>query len=484
MRCWPGEAVMIEETLARWARWPGWSDREGERPFNPELSARWLAWFASGVYPRLEQCERPPPRPRPGLPLRLVSPTIAIDATATDALPVTTGVERVVRALLAHLREHPDPQTAIVRWRDRGRVLTAFTPQPQMARPGLVGRAAGNPALVAALFGLGLGESVKRAHAHMVLRPAAASEPRLLPEDTTLLLPETTALRSPDQFARLHALALATPVRLVPLIHDMYPLTHPDRASPATRAALAAMLPLLPLADRVLASSAATAADIAALAPRPCRLEVIRLAVDLPPAAAAEVDLRPVAEVDPPGGNVGDLPVVLTVGALEPRKNIAALVEAATLLWQRGRLFTLTIIGSARGADRAASAAISAARRAGWPISMAANLSDAQLRDCYAAARVYVQPSVFEGYGLPVLEAIAAGTPAIAADTGIAGQFAGQGVTLCDTRDVHALAAALDRLLTDEVHWAAQCRATRTAAMRTWPEFSAALITSLRPPAA
>lgn len=479
---------MIEETVARWQQWPGWSDPGGRRPFNPEFSARWLAWFtATGVYPRGDQCWQPPPRPRVPA-TRLASPAIAIDATATDALPVTTGVERVVRALLAHLREHPSPQTVVVRWRDRGRVLTGFTPELPASGRGMVGRAAANPALVATLFGLGLGEAVKRAHARAVLHPTAQGEPRLLPDDTTLLLPETTALRSPEQFARLHALAAATPVRLVPLIHDMYPLTHPTRSSPATRAALAAMLPLLPLADRVLASSDQTASDIAALAPGPCRIEVIRLAVDLPPMAdrpnppgSKAPDDIPPGGPSSPGRNTSAPPVVLTVGALEPRKNIAALVAAATLLWQRGLVFTLTIVGSARGADRAATAAVSAARKAGWPISMETNLSDAQLRERYAAARVYVQPSLFEGYGLPVLESIAAGTPAIAADTGIAGQFVGHGVTLCDTRDVNAIAAALDRLLTDDVHWTAERRATRTAPMRTWPEFSAALLTSLRP---
>jgi len=457
------------DTVDRWRLWPGW--RTG-RPFDADLSARWLAFFrATGVYPRSADLRHTEPRGGPWRAFTVSSASLAIDATATVALPLTTGVERVVRALLSELAAHPDEQTAVVRWRDRGRVLAAVTPRPGPAAPGLLGRAAGNPAAVAALYRLGLGEPVKRGHARWLLRPGPGpGESRLLPEGTVLFLPETTALRTPEHFDRLHMLMRATPVRLLVLIHDLYPLTHPDRVPASTRSALAALLPLLPLAERVLASSPATARDIAAHAPAPCPVSVIPLAVDLPPAAA---EVQPAVTRRTP-------PMVLSVGALEPRKNIAALIAAATLLWERGLDFQLTLVGAARGADRAAEAALSAALRAGRPLRVESNLPDAVLRDRYREARVYVQPSVFEGYGLPVLEAIAAGTPAIAAETGVAGQFAECGVTLCDTRDVPGLAAALAALLTDEARWQEQHRATARAQLRTWPQFASDLLATAR----
>ena len=100
---------------------------------------------------------------------------------------------------------------------------------------------------------------------------------------------------------------------------------------------------------------------------------------------------------------------------------------------------------------------------AGRPVEARSTLDDETLWAAYRLARVTVFPSLNEGFGLPVGESIAAGTPAVTSDFGSMREIAeGGGALMVDPRDDHALADALRTVLTDDRAHAALAAACRT----------------------
>jgi len=132
---------------------------------------------------------------------------------------------------------------------------------------------------------------------------------------------------------------------------------------------------------------------------------------------------------------------LLHVGTLQPRKNLLRLIEASTLHASR---FTLVLVG-----------------RAGWlsePILAAARAAnvrwlefvpDEDLAGLYSGAEAFVFPSLYEGFGFPVLEAMACGAPVICADTSSLPEVAGDAALRVNPLDTAALAAAIERITTD-----------------------------------
>jgi glycosyltransferase involved in cell wall biosynthesis len=143
-------------------------------------------------------------------------------------------------------------------------------------------------------------------------------------------------------------------------------------------------------------------------------------------------------------------PMVLMVGSLEPRKNQLTVLHAAEKLWRGGLDFELTFIcGSEWGTeipDR-----IDELTRAGRSINVHRHADSIALEKAYHAARFTVFPSKHEGYGLPVVESLAAGTPVITSNFGCMLALAAQGGALVvDPEDDASLEAAMRTLLTDD----------------------------------
>lgn len=136
---------------------------------------------------------------------------------------------------------------------------------------------------------------------------------------------------------------------------------------------------------------------------------------------------------------------VLFVGSRQPRKNLATLLRAWELIAPRHPSVFLVIAGETGAVFRPAGLKADVAR-----VILPGYVPEASLPGLYAGALVFTLPSFDEGFGLPVLEAMACGTPVIAAHAGALPEVAGDAALWFDPRDPVALAAHLDRALRDE----------------------------------
>lgn len=183
---------------------------------------------------------------------------------------------------------------------------------------------------------------------------------------------------------------------------------------------------------------------------------------------------------------VGGLPMVLVVGSHEPRKNHLAVLHAAELLWREGLSFSLTFLGGNSWNSEWFQAGLQRARDAGRPVETLSAADDDLLFGAYRSARFTVFPSINEGFGLPVAESLACGTPVITSRYGSLAEIAQQGgVVLIDPRDDHDIAAAMRSLLTDDAWYTELAAQASNRPERTWDTYareSWAELVAPRPP--
>jgi glycosyltransferase involved in cell wall biosynthesis len=139
----------------------------------------------------------------------------------------------------------------------------------------------------------------------------------------------------------------------------------------------------------------------------------------------------------PPSRNVQREPIVLHVGAIQKRKNVARLIAAFRALPSDWRLI---LAGSAGyGAEEILSSA-------GDRIQVTGYVTDRQLAELYQRASVFAFPSLDEGFGMPVLEAMAHGVPVLASNTSALPEVCGNAAILVDPLNVEEIATGLLRL--------------------------------------
>lgn len=139
--------------------------------------------------------------------------------------------------------------------------------------------------------------------------------------------------------------------------------------------------------------------------------------------------------------------IVLTVGAIQRRKNIARLVEA----FERTPPGWKLVVAGSQGyqAGEILARIEASPRRA--DIQLPGYVSAAELARWYARARIFAFPSLAEGFGMPVLEAMAAGVPVIAANRAALPEVCGDAALLVDPEDVEAIGAALEQLMSGDM---------------------------------
>jgi glycosyltransferase involved in cell wall biosynthesis len=159
-------------------------------------------------------------------------------------------------------------------------------------------------------------------------------------------------------------------------------------------------------------------------------------------------------------------PFILCVGSLMPWRNAPRLLRAAARL---GKEFGLLFVGrDIWGTDPTARLAA----QNGWDWArFAGYVSDNDLPALYAAASVFAYPSLYEGFGIPPLEAMACGTPVVASTAGALPEVLGDAALLVDPYDEDALAEALQAAAAD--HGGLRRRGLLRAARYTWPKAAA-----------
>ncbi len=141
-------------------------------------------------------------------------------------------------------------------------------------------------------------------------------------------------------------------------------------------------------------------------------------------------------------------PFILFVGMIEPRKNIELLVDAY-LSGNSSDRFDLVLAGSL-GWDYSQLLQKITASTKKHCIRLPGYIEDADLPALYSAAEAFVYPSIYEGFGLPILESMACGTPVITSSVSSLPEVAGNAALLVDPRNLAALTSGLQKVLADK----------------------------------
>lgn len=251
----------------------------------------------------------------------------------------------------------------------------------------------------------------------------------------------------------LHGPAVQVPLRrrgfkTVSTIHDLVPFTHPETVPRKYALYMRALLRfLVRRVDHIIAPSRATRRDLQrVLGVDPARVSVV-------PEAAGEgfvrqEDPRALERVCRRYGITR--PFVLYLGNLEPRKNLVRLVDAFKRAAARLGGGVQLVIGGRQ-------AWLAGRLRAGWrelavgrEVVFPGYIEPEDLPGLMSAATVFAFPSLYEGFGLPVLEALACGAPVLTSHCGSLPEVAGGAALVVDPLDVEQMARALQRLLSDQ----------------------------------
>jgi glycosyltransferase involved in cell wall biosynthesis len=259
-----------------------------------------------------------------------------------------------------------------------------------------------------------------------------------------LLLPKLAQRTGVDV---MHSLASTAPAwgsfARVVTIHDVIYRIHPE-AHGWRSPVLGALIPLAARrSDRIIAPSDTTRCDLVRLLKLPEeKIDVIPNGIGLPPAAqwSSREELRRRYDL-------GERPLVLTVSLKRPNKNLLRLLDALVLIPEEKRP-VLVLVGHATPYEHelrqhAARLNISADTRfLDW-------VPNEELEGLYRASTCFVFPSLYEGFGLPVLEAMTRGVPVACSNRGALPEVAGDAALLFDPDQPPSIATAVQKLLTD-----------------------------------
>jgi glycosyltransferase involved in cell wall biosynthesis len=258
----------------------------------------------------------------------------------------------------------------------------------------------------------------------------------------------------------IHATGMAIPPKSAPLAVTVHDLAFVDYPQHATRHGLRFFHRSLVLTDRdadvVLCPSAATRAELAALGIGEDRVRVVPWGVD--PFVVGDDEI---ARVRARHGITGRY--VLWVGTVEPRKNLAAVIAAFRAL--RDDDVTLLLVGP-HGWNEDLAARLGADDRR---ICALGFVSRGELLALYAGAAVFCYPSLREGFGIPVLEAMMAGAPVVTSSGTATEEVAGDAGICVDPLDHGAISDAMASILGNvELARTMSVRAKARAATFTW----------------
>lgn len=241
-------------------------------------------------------------------------------------------------------------------------------------------------------------------------------------------------------------LALPPATRRIVTIHDAIPLVHPETHNRIDIWRYRFMLPYSARrSDLVLTDSDQSGRDIVRHLRVPeNKLRVIPLGIE---ARFSPVDDLAVRRRVLDRYSI-TRPYLLYIGGINARKNVARLLEAYARVRQDYPDLCLVIGGQRQWKTGAIDTAIERLALAD-DVHFTGYLNDADLPALYSAAKAFVWPSLYEGFGIPPLEAMACGTPTITSNSSSLPEVVGDAALMVDPYDVTALAQAIARVLTD-----------------------------------
>jgi alpha-1,3-rhamnosyl/mannosyltransferase len=248
----------------------------------------------------------------------------------------------------------------------------------------------------------------------------------------------------------LAALTIAPRTGEVPVasvVHDLTAWTHPEWHA---RRTVAAFLPnwerTAERAACLLCVSETTARELRALYPETApRVRVAENGVDEEFTPGGDSSSREAARRRFAGGSR----FVLYLGTLEPRKNIGALVAACERLWVKRRARPDLVLAGGMGWKTAGLLRRIARSPFRDKIHLTGYASREAALSLYRAAEAFVYPSLFEGFGLPVAEAMACGTPTVISTAEALREVAGDAALIAPPDDVEALALRIEQAIED-----------------------------------
>jgi glycosyltransferase involved in cell wall biosynthesis len=282
---------------------------------------------------------------------------------------------------------------------------------------------------------------------------------RIAWQRTHIAPPPSTFVRNADVFFTPDfALPRRGSIPSILTVHDLSFLTHPECADDGLRRYLSTEVPRsIRSAAAVVAVSETTASALTALlGVSRSRIGVVPNGVDQQFSGAAPG--KPAPDDAAPFG----LPdrYILAVGTLEPRKNYMRLLKAMSLVTRRSRT------GSAGYGTASPPLTLAIAGREGWlyepifrevarlglgsTVRFFTDADDADLRALYRHARAFICPSLYEGFGIPPLEAMTCGVPVAASTGGALPEVLGDAALSFDPLDVDAIASAIERIVEDD----------------------------------
>lgn len=259
-------------------------------------------------------------------------------------------------------------------------------------------------------------------------------------------------------------------------LYDLIPLAFPGVSTRLDALIYRRWLPFtLPRVDGIVAISEASRADLQRfmkVAPEKVWNVSGGVGTQYQPAPAARV-----AHVRQRYG-IGDAPYLLFVGSVQERKNVRRSLLAFAELCKRGLPHHFVIVGAKQWKyDEILNtlASLEVKDR----IHFTGYVDDEDLPALYTGATVFVFPSLYEGFGLPVLEALACGTPAVTSTVASLPEVAGDAAPMVDPYDVEAITEALYRLVTDaSLHAALRQKGLMHVRQFTWAQTAQRVLTA------
>jgi glycosyltransferase involved in cell wall biosynthesis len=264
-------------------------------------------------------------------------------------------------------------------------------------------------------------------------------------------------------------------------VHDLAFIHYPEASMPGLHRYLNTVVPRsVRRAEHILADSHHTAKDLHEIwQVDPEQISVVQGAVEhtfFQPVKDPEKQRRVRKKY-----SIGDQPFILGLSKLQPRKNFARLIRAFHIARQEAKIPHRLVIGGSKGwlfddiFDTVQELGLTK------EVRFSGFVDDADLPTLYSAADFFAYPSLYEGFGLPILEALACNTPVLTGDNSCLPEAGGPGAIYVDVESVEAIAEGLIRLATDADLRARLCQQGHAhAATFTWKRSAQQLLGAYR----